>query len=396
MVDEADLAVVGQDPRFGGGFRSMATAFWTAADELGRKPHLYFLSRAHGLRLVPPSLSRLRARQETFHDPFHATALPSTLPELDGVNQLLGGLRIARRVRRARTRWVVATTAPYGFGALVSGKPYGLWLATGLESEWEARRGGLPLSRRLALVLNRPVLRILERAVIRRASLVYALSPSSRRTLAEGSGLPESRVRVLPIPVDLDLFAPVPDEEWRAGLERPVLAFAGRANDPRKNFRLLADAFADVRAVFPEARLRAIGERPHAHDLGRAADAVDLLGPMWNRDLAAHLRTASIFVLPSLQEGFGIVVAEALAAGIPVVTTPSGGPEDLVRESGGGIVVAGFGPDELADAVLELLRDPDRLADMRRRGREFVAREHSPGRFRELLAAGLEELERRA
>src|SRR5207302_8172851 len=87
-------------------------------------------------------------------------------------------------------------------------------------------------------------------------------------------------------------------------------------------------------------------------------------------DVAAALRGATLFVLPSWQEGFGIVAAEALAAGLPVVTTPSGGPEELVRESGGGRILSGYDPDELAAAVEELLHDPSGLAEMRRADRK--------------------------
>ena len=78
-----------------------------------------------------------------------------------------------------------------------------------------------------------------------------------------------------------------------------------------------------------------------------------------------------------------------MAAGLPVVTTPSGGPEALVRDSAGGVVLSGFTADELADDHCDLLADPDGLAEMRRRGREYVAREHSPARLRELLAEAL-------
>jgi glycosyltransferase involved in cell wall biosynthesis len=118
-------------------------------------------------------------------------------------------------------------------------------------------------------------------------------------------------------------------------------------------------------------------------------DRVEATGPV--RSVAPHLRRATLFVLPSRQEGFGIVAAEALAAGLPVVTTPSGGPEELVTRSGGGRVLAGFYAEELAVAVEDLLGDVGTLCAMRSKGREYVAREHSPARFRDLLAEALRE-----
>ena len=122
-----------------------------------------------------------------------------------------------------------------------------------------------------------------------------------------------------------------------------------------------------------------------------ASDAVEV--PGYVDDLGAALRDAALFVLPSLQEGFGVVAAEALAAGVPVVATPSGGPEELLRASGGGVVLGGFSADELAETLFELLSDVDRLAAMRAAGREHVLREHSPQLFRERLAAAFHELD---
>jgi phosphatidylinositol alpha-mannosyltransferase len=192
-------------------------------------------------------------------------------------------------------------------------------------------------------------------------------------------------VRILPIPVDTERFAPLADDLWLTGLERPVLVFVGRADDPRKNVGLLLEALPALRARVPGVRVRLVGAPPD-----RVPDGVEATGPV--PDVAPHLRDAALFVLPSLQEGFGIVAAEALAAGVPVLATPSGGPEDLLRASGGGVVLRGFEAGELASTAADLLGDAGTLLAMRSRGREHVVREHGPERFRRLLGEALREL----
>ncbi|HUP32022.1 MAG TPA: glycosyltransferase family 4 protein [Gaiellaceae bacterium] len=376
-----DLAVLAQDPRFGGGSRSLVEAFCLAARELGRSPHVYYVSRAGGTSLLPPRVA-VAPRPER-HGSLEGTAVPSFLPELDAVNQLVSGERVSRTLRQARSLWLVAGGAPFGWGALRSGRPYACWLATGAASEWASRQALLPRSRRLALGMNKPVLRRVERSVLRGAAAVYGISPASRRTLAGAAGLPQADVGVLPVPVDLERYAPEPDELWRERLDRPLILFVGRSADPRKNLGLLLAAFPAVRACHPEARLRIVGEPPPPPVLAAAGPGVEIAGRV--DDVAAELRSAALLVLPSLQEGFGIVAAEALACGVPVLTTPCGGPEELVRESDGGRVLVGFSPEELAEEAGTLLADRETLTTMRRRGREYVEREHSPARLRDLL-----------
>ena len=261
----------------------------------------------------------------------------------------------------------------------VSGRPYSAWIGTSHEEEWAGRRPGLSASRRLAIRVNAPVLKRLERRVLTGARSVYATSPASRGSVARAGGLDPSAVGILPLPVDLDRFTPAPDAAWKATLAAPVLVFVGRANDSRKNVRLLLDALP----LLPDVGLLLVGEPP----AGPLPDRVEATG--FVPAIAPSLHRGTLFLLPSHQEGFGIVAAEAMAAGLPVVTTPSGGPEALVRDSGGGVVLSGFTPEELATTVRDLLADHARLAELRRRGREYVEREHSEARLRELLAEAL-------
>jgi glycosyltransferase involved in cell wall biosynthesis len=358
-----DLAVVAQDPAFGGGARAMTDAFLAAASELGRSPDLLFAEHPtlHGRRL--------------------------TLDRIEWVRQQRAGRRLAPSVASARSAWVVAAAASHGYAALRSGRPYAAWLATSLEDEWSGRRtASLPLSRHIALELNRAPLRRIERSVLAGATRVYAAGRSSRRSLARAGGLNEIDIEVLPLPVDLTTFLPEDEKPWLARLDAPVVAFVGRAWDPRKNVSLLLDALPILRRRVPRASVRLIGEPPR-----RPLPAgVEATGPVTS--VAEHLRTASLFVLPSWQEGFGIVAAEALAAGVPVLATRSDGPEELLEASAGGRLLDGFAAEELAEVAADLLEDGATLAAMRESGRAYVAREHSPERLRELLARALAEL----
>jgi glycosyltransferase involved in cell wall biosynthesis len=345
-----DLPVVGQDPGFGGGALAQMNAFLDAARALGRDPELLYVPH--------PTFAGRRA----------------TLERPDAFRQLLGAHGLSVQIHAPA--WVVSTTAPPGYAAKLAGVSYSCWLGTSLADEWAGRSRGLSHARRLAQAANAPTLRRLERTVLRNARRVFATSPWSRDRVAEAAGRDD--VGILPLPVDTDEFAPEPDEQWLA--REPTIAFVGRADDPRKNVQLLLDAAR----LLPDVRVRLIGDPPRV-----ALPAnVEALGRV--KAVPEHLRTAKLLVVPSHQEGFGLLAAEALAAGVPVVTTPCGGPEDLIRESQAGRVLQTFDPEELAATARELLEDVATLTAMRTRGREHVRREHSPERLRELLAPVLE------
>ena len=311
----SDLAVVSQDPRFGGGVRAQLDAFWDNAVALGHRPRLLYVTH--------PSL-----RHEDPGPYDHGVS--GLLGRLDAVNQLIGGLRLAPRVAEAELRWVVSTTASHGWAALKSHRPYAAWIGTSLDDEWRGRQPWLPPARKAALAVNAPALRRMERAVLGGAATVCATSPASRAGLAKAAGLDEDAIEILPIPVDVDAFVPLGDADWEAGLERPTLAFVGRPDDPRKNLSLLVDALPLLRRHVPRVRVVVIGGRPSAS----LPDGVEVLGRVTS--VADAIRGATLLVVASRQEGFGVAAAEALASGLPVISTPCGGPEELIERSGGG------------------------------------------------------------
>lgn len=354
MQAVVDLAVAAPDPAFGGGGRAQTEAFLAAAKALGREPSLVYATH-------PGLAGRV------------------SIDRIEAVRQARAARRLSPTLRSARSAWVVSTIAVHGGAAARSGREYSAWIGTSLADEWRGRARGLAPAHRAAFAASLPFLRRLERDVLVGASRLFATSEAARHGVSEASGLPEDRIGLLPIPVDLDRFRPEDDAAWLARLGAPVVLFVGRADDPRKNAGLLLEAAPLLRRLAPDARIRLVGRAPDA----LLPDGVEAAGPV--PSVADELRRASLLVLPSWQEGFGIVAAEALASGVPVLATRSGGPEGLVRRSNGGRLLETFEPEELASAASELLGDPATLAAMRSRGRAYVEREHSPGKLEELL-----------
>jgi glycosyltransferase involved in cell wall biosynthesis len=389
MSASVDLAVVGQDPWLIGGYRTQAQAFWRAAADLGRDPHLFCIGHEGGVSLYRRTLRC--APTTALRDGFLGSRYPPVMPELPSLNHIANARRMSTALRSPRSLWVVTTSAHHGFPAVLSGRRYACWVGTGFADEDSARDPGLPVLRRFSARANAPAFRRLERAVLRNATLLFATSPASRRAAAAAAGVPLERVGLLPIAIDSDLFSAEADDAWRARMGDPVIVFVGRASDPRKNVALLVDAFAEIRRRMPRARLWLVGRPPSRTVLRRLPDGAAVLGEV--QSVPPVLRYATLFVLPSRQEGFGVAVAEALACGVPAIVTPSGGPEDMIRESGAGRVLTGFTKEELVEEAVDVLSDPIRLMTMRRSGRAYVAREHSPRRLTCLLEAAFARLD---
>jgi glycosyltransferase involved in cell wall biosynthesis len=216
-----------------------------------------------------------------------------------------------------------------------------------------------------------------ERANTARADRVVVPSRYSAAVARTAYGVPDAKLAIIPEPLDLD--------DWRRRFAdaavprapRPTVLSVARMY-PRKRLDDLLRATVMLRARVPDVQVRIVGEGPESvrlralhRELGLGDSAV-LLGEVTRRTLAVEYRRAHCFCLPTVQEGFGLVFAEAMAAGLPVVACRAAAVPEVVDDRRTGILVTPRAPAELASAVETLLVNETLRAELGRAGLQRV------------------------
>jgi D-inositol-3-phosphate glycosyltransferase len=232
-----------------------------------------------------------------------------------------------------------------------------------------------------------PAARVIgEEQVVEAADLIVANTREEARQLIDLYGAAPSRVRVITPGVDLDVFTPGDKQAARAGLGLPtdalVVMFAGRIQ-PLKAPDVLLAAAAKLVEHRPDLRARLVvpvigGPSGSGLDTPRAlvelagllgiSDLVRFIAPVEQVQLVEYYRAASLVVVPSYTESFGLVAIEAQACGTPVVASDVGGLPTAVVDGETGVLVDGHDPAEYAHVIGRLLDDPARLGTMSRAG----------------------------
>jgi len=226
-----------------------------------------------------------------------------------------------------------------------------------------------------AVRVKRRVVQALDRWTARRCRRMIAVSDYVRECAVRSLGFPRERIDLLYNPIDAaELLAPAgrtrPEllREWGLPLESLLLLNVGRVSS-QKGFLYAVQALPAILKQHPEAHLLSVGAAGHpewlerlqqeARTLGVAAH-VHFLGP--RRDVPDLLRACDLFVFPSLYEGLGIALAEAMAAGCACIATTTGPLPEILRQNVEGVLVPPADAPAFAAAVCELLGDPARRA----------------------------------
>jgi phosphatidylinositol alpha-1,6-mannosyltransferase len=224
------------------------------------------------------------------------------------------------------------------------------------------------------------------RAVLRRigghADVVTYLGDYTRARLV--SAIPQDKLVRLAPGVDVGQFHPEAAKAALGLTGRPVVGCVSRLV-PRKGQDQLIKAWPLVLRAVPDAVLLLVGGGPYRERLERMAggrESIRFTGTVPTAGLPGYYAASDVFAMPCRTrwggvdvEGLGIVFLEASATGLPVVAGDSGGAPDAVREGETGLVVDGEDAGEVAQAIIDLLADPERARKMGACGRDWITRE---------------------
>ncbi len=352
------------------------------------------IARGHGVTVVAPAdrgdvgadrLGAVRVRRVRYASPARETLAYHGGMHRASASPLgaLAFLRMVRALSRAVDEEVLASSANIIHAHW--------WVPGGLAAQRAQRHGRSFMvtlhGTDVALARRLPGGRRMMASVLAQASTVTAVSTFLAAEAAAALRVPRDTIPVTPMPLALGVTAD-PDAA------RTGAIFVGRLT-AQKGVPYLLDALAILRRQGRPLDLMVVGDGPERAALKAQAIALGLsvtfTGFVGPDQVGIHLRDKRVFILPAVDEGLGLVVAEALTQGVPVVATRSGGIPDLLVDPDAGILVPPHDARALAAAISEVATMDRYKVGALRAGR-ILADRLSPER----VAEGFEALYERA
>ncbi|MFH1641255.1 MAG: glycosyltransferase family 4 protein [Candidatus Omnitrophota bacterium] len=214
---------------------------------------------------------------------------------------------------------------------------------------------------------------------------VIAISQQVKEHLIRDFGVKENRVRLIHNGVDIDDFRQTAGKRLNAKLNLgltsgPVIGIVARLSGVKGHVYLI-EAMKTVVKKFPDAQLLIVGEGRLGKDLENLCarlglgDNIVFLSSV--TDTTRVLSAMDLFVLPSLEEGLGLSLMEAMASGLPVIGSDVGGIKSLIHHGNTGLLVKRADSKELASAILELLSDRKLANILGNNASKFIAEDFS-------------------
>jgi glycosyltransferase involved in cell wall biosynthesis len=190
---------------------------------------------------------------------------------------------------------------------------------------------------------------------------VIAISQSVKNSLIKYEFIPERKIYVLPNCIDYQDFREIAGPRKNSEEKQIIIGTVGRL-ERQKGTKYLLMAMKIILSKYPYTRLEIVGDGSLLEELKNfscklaISNSVIFFGKFVN--VKPFYSRMDVFVLPSIYEGFGIVLLEAMASGVPVVATNVDGIKEVILDSECGILVPPKNPEAIAEAVIKIIENP--------------------------------------
>jgi glycosyltransferase involved in cell wall biosynthesis len=288
---------------------------------------------------------------------FSAAGVAVEFLGLQGRGTLRSACRVAKRLRALRVKVLhTHNPAPHLVGALAAAM-------AGVPTVIHTKHGRNYPEVRSKVIANQ-LASLLTNEIV-------AVSEDARQVAEVIERVPRRKLRVIRNGIDIRTTV-LAQPGNQSGAARAV--HVARLIYPTKDQDTLLRAVRIVADSEPSFILDIVGDGPHRSDLEALAVQLDLgrhvIFHGFRRDIGRFMSEAQLFVLSSVTEGLSLTLLEAMAAGLPVVATDVGGNREVVADGRTGHLVPAKSPNELAAAMLRLIRDPALSSAMGRAGRQ--------------------------
>ncbi|MEM8594175.1 MAG: glycosyltransferase family 4 protein [Pseudomonadota bacterium] len=212
----------------------------------------------------------------------------------------------------------------------------------------------------------------MQKKVAQRLRSIVTVSELSKRDIADDFDLPLERISVLYNGIDTNVFKALSEVKR---LPRRLMATAS-ADQPMKGLAFLLTAYAELLTRYPDLELLVVGKPKEGGDTEalisrlQLEDKVQFVKGISTQEMVAYYAEATVAVVPSLYEGFGLPAGEAMACGVPLVSTTGGALPEVVGDAG--VLIEPGDAKALERAIEALLNDPDECARLSQAGRDRI------------------------
>ncbi|CAA0078344.1 GDP-mannose-dependent alpha-(1-6)-phosphatidylinositol monomannoside mannosyltransferase [BD1-7 clade bacterium] len=208
--------------------------------------------------------------------------------------------------------------------------------------------------------------------VVQKLDNIVTVSERSKSDISDAFGIDAAGVELIYCGINTDEFSPRPSITRKP---RRLMATAS-ADQPLKGLRFLLRAYAQLLSQYPDLELLVVGKPKPGGDTEKLlhslkiSDKVQFVSGISTEEMVDYYAEATVAVVPSVYEGFGLPAGEAMACEVPVVSTNGGALTEVVGDAG--VIVPVKDADAIASAVADLLENPDKARELGQAGRQRI------------------------